>query len=119
MAFFLRILLVLIPILALFLWLRWRMKRDLDEATREVEFRRLWTGALVLVVAMLLTGLGLRFFDDASGDTDLVYVPARVEDGKVIPGHYVPKEEAGGEKPESGAEPPVGESGGGDGAPAR
>lgn len=94
MAFFLRLMLILIPIVALLLWIRWRMKRDLDEETRRIEFKRFRIGLASLLVALLATGLGLRFFDDGAGDVDSVYVPARVEDGKVIPGYYIPKEEA-------------------------
>lgn len=93
MAFFLRLMLILIPIVGLLLWIRWRMKRDLDEEIRLVEFRRFRIGMGVLLAAMLATGLGLRFFDDGAGDVDSVYVPARVEDGKVIPGYYIPKED--------------------------
>lgn len=89
----LRILLVLIPIIALLLWLRWRVKQDLDEETQQLEFKRLCVGMAVLVLALFATGLGLRFFDDSSGDVDQVYVPARVEDGKVVPGKFVPRDE--------------------------
>jgi len=94
MAIFLRLMLILIPIAALLLWLRWRMKRDLDEETRNAEFKRLRIGLTVLVVVTLAAGLGLRFIDDGAGDVDSTYVPARVEDGKVIPGYYIPKDDA-------------------------
>lgn len=97
MAVFLRIMLVLIPVLALVLWIRWRMKRDLDAETREAEFRNLRVGMVVLLLALVATGIGLRFFDNGGGAVDQVYVPARVEDGKLIPGHYISKEEAEGE----------------------
>ncbi len=91
MAVLLRVLLFLIPFAALFLWLRWRSKRDLSDEIREQEFRKLRIGVLLLVVALLGCGLGLRFFTEQPGNVDGVYVPARVENGKVIPGHYVPK----------------------------
>ena len=105
MAFFLRLMLILIPIAGLLMWIRWRMKRDLDEETRQVEFRRFRIGLTVLLVVTLATGLGLRFLDDGAGEIDSIYVPARVEDGKVIPGYYIPKDEAdkkGADKPNSG-----------------
>ena len=104
MAIFLRIMLLLIPIFGLLLWIRWRMKRDLDEETREVEFRRLRIGMTVLVLTTLAAGLGLRFFDDGAGEVDSIYVPARVENGKVIPGYFIPKkplDEQNGKKPNS------------------
>ena len=110
MAIFLRFMLILIPIVALLLWMRWRMKRDLDEETRKAEFKRLQVGMTVLVVATLATGLGLRFFDDGAGDVDSIYVPARVEDGKLIPGYYIPKDEADKQDTEK---PNPGDGGGG------
>lgn len=94
MAVFLRLLLILIPIFGLLLWIRWRMKRDLDAETRRIEFKRLRIGLTALLVALLATGLGMRFSDDGAGNIDSVYVPARVEDGKLIPGYYIPKEDA-------------------------
>lgn len=93
MAFFLRLMLIIIPIVGLLMWIRWRMKRDLDEETRRIEFKRFRIGLSALLVATLATGIGLRFFDDGAGDVDSIYVPARVEDGKVIPGYYIPKDE--------------------------
>lgn len=94
MAVALRILLVLLPIAALLLWLRWRSKRDLGEEVREVEAKRLRVGMTVLTVLLLLTGLSFRFLDNTSGNVDEVYVPARVENGVLIPGKFVPREEA-------------------------
>ncbi len=112
MAILLRAMLILIPIFGLFLWIRWRMKRDLDEETREVEFRRLQIGMTVLVLATLATGLGLRFFDDDVGEIDSIYVPDRIENGKVIPGYYIPKDSA---DEKDGKKPKSDESGGGPG----
>lgn len=118
MAVLLRILLILIPIMALFLWLRWRVKRDLDEETREIEFRRLRAGFVALVVALFAVGLGIRFLDETSGDVDQVYVPARVENGVLIPGRFVSKDEAEAQSsaPEQETEKEDPPSGGGDGA---
>lgn len=104
MVIFLRVMLILIPIFGLLLWIRWRMKRDLDEETRKAEFKHLQIGMVVLVLTTLATGLGLRFFDDDVGEIDSIYVPDRIENGKVIPGYYIPKESAGekdGEQAES------------------
>lgn len=115
MAFFLRLMLILIPIIGLLMWIRWRMKRDLDEKTRQVEFKRFRIGLTVLLVVTLATGLGLRFLDEGAGDVDSVYVPARVEDGKVIPGYYIPKDDA--EKKDTD-KPKSGDPDGGSGAAA-
>lgn len=90
-----RLILLLIPIVALVLWLRWRSKRDLDDEAREAELKIIKRWGVVLVIALIGAGFGFRFLDDNSGDTDMVYVPARVDaEGTLIPGHYVSKEEA-------------------------
>jgi len=103
MVIFLRVMLILIPIFGLLLWIRWRMKRDLDEETRKAEFRHLQIGITVLVLATLATGMSLRFFEDDVGDIDSIYVPDRIENGKVIPGYFIPKkvDERDDEKPAS------------------
>ena len=100
MVVMLRVLLVLLPVVALILWLRWRHKRDLGDEVRELEAKRLRVGMTILTVALLLTGLGFRFLDDTSGDVDEVYVPARVENGVLIPGKFVPKDQVPEEVPE-------------------
>lgn len=100
MAVVLRILLVLLPIMALILWLRWRAKRDLGEEIRELEVKRLRVGMSILTAALLLTGLAFRFLDDTSGEIDQVYVPARMENGVLIPGKFVPRDEVEEEKSE-------------------
>lgn len=104
MAIVIRIILVLLPVIALILWLRWRSKRDLGEEIREIEARRLRIGMTVLTVMLLLTGLAFRFMDGTSGEVDQVYVPARVENGVLIPGKFVPKDEAPKEAPEEDGE---------------
>lgn len=96
MALVFRIVLLLLPIVALVLWLRWRSKNDLDEAAQDLELKRFRIGLGLLAAAMLLAGLGLRFTDDGSGSTDSVYIPPHVEDGKVVPGRFVPKDEVEG-----------------------
>lgn len=95
----LRIILVLLPIVALFLWLRWRAAKgtDAEDESQTAEMKQFRIGAAVIVSLAILAGLGLRYFDDSSGETDLAYVPPHVENGKVVPGHFVPKEPAVGD----------------------
>lgn len=112
MAVVLRILVVLLPVIALILWLRWRSKRDLGDEVRELEAKRLRVGMTILTVALLLTGLGFRFLDDTSGNVDEVYVPARVENGVLIPGKFVPKDQV----PEESSEKDSDDGSGGAGA---
>lgn len=111
MAILFRILLVLIPIVAVIFWLRWRASENLDEEERELELRRLRMVLVALVLALFGVGLGFRTMDDSTGDVDQVYVPARVEDGKVVPGRFVPRDEVESEKEETA--PSDGEGGGG------
>jgi len=113
MAAVIRILLVLLPIAALLLWLRWRSKRDLGEEIREMEARRLRIGMTVLTVALLLSGLAIRFLDDRSGNADQIYIPDRVENGVLIPGKFVPRDEV----PEDTPDPTDEESDYGSGEP--
>jgi len=42
--------------------------------------------AVVAIVAMLLV-----YWSSESGDGNQTYVPARIEDGRVIPGHAAPR----------------------------
>lgn len=93
MLIFLRIMLLVLPILAVVLWLRWRSKRSIEDVDIELEAKRFRIGIGALLVAMVFVGLSLRVFDDGAGDTDSVYVPPHVVDGKVVPGKFVPKED--------------------------
>ncbi|WP_262696107.1 hypothetical protein [Kordiimonas aquimaris] len=93
MLVFLRIMLLILPILAVALWLRWRSKQSMEDADLQLEAKRFRIGVGFLLVAMVLTGLSLRVFDDGAGDTDSVYVPPHVVDGEVVPGKFVPKDD--------------------------
>lgn len=94
MVIFLRIMLLLLPIIAVVLWLRWRAKQKNDDADLQKELKRFKVAMAVILAAIVCVGLSLRVFDDSSGDTDTVYIPPHVVDGKVVPGRFVPKEEA-------------------------
>ncbi len=92
MVIFLRILLVLLPIILLVVWVRWRSKVNKGGEIPESEIKSLRRTLAVLVVTIIGVGIGLKLSDE-SGDVDGVYVPARVEDGKLIPGYFKPQEE--------------------------
>lgn len=95
MLIFLRIMLLLLPVVALVLWLRWRAKQVSDDTIDvKKELRRFRITLGVLIAAMLMVGISLRVFDDGAGNTDSVYVPPHVVDGEVVPGRFVPKDEA-------------------------
>lgn len=88
----LRIIMLLLPMVALLMWLRWRSKRGLEAEDLAFEQRRLRNGLLAVAASFLVAGLLLRVFDPDVGDTDSVYIPARVVDGELIPGQFVPKD---------------------------
>ena len=61
-----------------------------DEAREE---RRAWVfiASLVVIIGGVLTALLLT---SRGGDRDQIYIPPRVEDGRVVPGRFVDPEEA-------------------------
>jgi len=101
-----RILLLLVPVIGLVLWLRWRAKKKAGDEIGEDDIKKLRQGLIGLVILLLVAAIGIRL-TDTSGGTSGRYVPARVENGKTIPGHFVddePKEEAEEEKPKESNE---------------
>lgn len=110
MAIVLRLILLLAPILLLVMWLRWRMKRDRSEEDLDAELYRLRLGIGILVALALAAGIGLRLFDEGSGGPKMKYIPARTENGEVVPGGYVPEKE-------DTEDPQRGEEGGQNGGP--
>lgn len=89
MVILLRILLVLLPIILLGVWIRWRSKVNKGGEIPESEVKSLRRTLIVLVLTIVGVGAGLKLSDE-SGDVDGTYVPARVEDGKLIPGYFKP-----------------------------
>lgn len=93
MVIVLRIIMLLLPLVALLMWLRWRAKRGLEPEDLVLEQRKLRNGLLAVVLSFLAAGLLLRVFDPDVGDTDSVYIPAHEVDGKLVPGRFVPKDQ--------------------------
>lgn len=89
----LRIVLLLLPLVALLLWLRWRLKKDRDEEELARELSRLRRTLVVIVLAAVVAVLGLRFSDEEAGDPRTKYIPPHTENGQVVPGRFVPIEE--------------------------
>jgi len=89
-AAFLRIVLLLLPLVAMGMWLRWRIANRGDEAELQQEFKRLRKTLVVLIVLMLMSVLGLWLSNDERGQPGLKYIPPHSENGKVVPGHFVP-----------------------------
>lgn len=92
MAILFRILLLLAPVVALILWLRWRAKKKSEGGVTDEDVKGLQKGLIVIVLLVLAGGIGIRM-TDTSGSEDGRYVPARVENGKLIPGRFVDDDE--------------------------
>lgn len=55
-----------------------------------------WPMQILLIAGGTVTLLGFVFFAFNSGEGgDTVYIPAHIEDGKVISGRFIPADEAG------------------------
>ncbi|WP_417465069.1 hypothetical protein [Kordiimonas sp.] len=97
----LRIALLLMPLVAVIFWLRWRLKKDQTEEERQQDISRLQKTLGVLVLVALVAGVCLRLLDDRTGDARTRYIPPHSEDGKVVPGRFVSDDD---EEPEEGQE---------------
>jgi hypothetical protein len=89
-----RILLLLAPIVLLIIWLVKRSKHTKQEDGIDVDIigaRRILLSLLSLVIFIAAV---LYFTENDRGDPGQIYVPARVEDGKVIPGYFKNEEDA-------------------------
>ncbi|MCK0068564.1 hypothetical protein [Kordiimonas laminariae] len=89
MAIFIRILLLILPVVLVLLWVRWRIKKNSEEGLSDKDAKQLRIGLISVIIGLVVAGIGLRFTDD-SGDVDKVYVPAYMENGKLVPGGFLP-----------------------------
>ena len=89
MALVIRILLLLLPVVLVLLWVRWRMKKNSEEGLTDKDAKQLRLGLVSVIIGLVLAGVGLRFTDDSS-DANKVYVPAYMENGKLVPGGFLP-----------------------------
>ncbi|PCI61111.1 MAG: hypothetical protein COB37_08670 [Kordiimonadales bacterium] len=91
MAILIRILLLLLPMVGLIMWLRWRARRKAGEEISDGEYLRLQITLGGIAVMLLVAGLSLKFIGD-SGAAGQVYVPAKIVDGQLIEGHFIDPE---------------------------
>jgi hypothetical protein len=87
------LILVLVPMMAVLYWLRWRLKKDRseEELVEDIQDLRRW-----LVVAFVVTaaaGFTLYLTDDRKGEARMKYIPPYEQDGVIVPGHFVPMDE--------------------------
>ncbi|NVJ98570.1 MAG: hypothetical protein HWE25_10485 [Alphaproteobacteria bacterium] len=89
----LRIVLLLAPLVAVIMWLRWRVREDRTEEELQADFAKMRMWLVAMLGITLLAALGLRFMDDGTGDARTKYIPPHTEDGVVVPGRFVPADE--------------------------
>lgn len=78
----------LLPFLLFFIW-RWQSGAE-EKLTATPALRLAFAGAALAVIAMIVMVLIDSSFAGHEGDR---YVPPRVVDGRVVPGHFVSREE--------------------------
>ena len=82
------IILFLLPFVLYFLWLGFQRRKEAEQAIA--------TGRHYLVVGALglaLAVAGFVYFTDFEGaDPEAFYVPPVYKDGKLVPGHFAPRE---------------------------
>lgn len=88
MVILIRVLLLLLPVVGLLFWIRARARKNAGGEMSDEDVRHLRFGLIGLVVLILVAGIGIRMTEN-SGTEGEFYVPARVENGKTIPGHFV------------------------------
>lgn len=90
----LRILLLVTPLLALVLWLKHRAKSDRSPEELDQDVKSLNIRLGVLVIVMLGIVLALYVLDDRRAPAGQVYIPPHMENGVLVQGRFVDKEEA-------------------------
>lgn len=93
-AIIIRLVLFLVPIVALLLWIRKRGKAaethpdgDHDEITADQ--RQILVRAAVIVALVAIMAVMLNIFDPTKDRADKVFIPPHVVDGEVVPGRFV------------------------------
>ena len=92
MAVLLRLLLLLLPIVALLAFIRHRMKDDLSEEEQEQEIEKLRRTLTGLAASFALVAFSLYFLTD-TGAPGTCYISPKTVDGKVVSGRYVAEDD--------------------------
>lgn len=91
MSIVLRLVLILVPVIGLVFWIRWRARKKAGEEITDADTRRMQLGLIGLIVLLLVTAFAIRMADTGGSPTGR-FVPAHVENGVTIPGHFVDDE---------------------------
>lgn len=90
MVIVIRIILLLLPVVMLIFWLRWRAQKNAEGDIDEGDVRFLRVGLIAFALMLLAFGLSLRFSEDTAVKGG-IYVPAHMENGVLIPAHFEAK----------------------------
>ena len=93
-----RLILVLVPMMAIIYWLRWRLKKDRTDEELVEDIRDLRRWLIVAFVVTFTAGLTLYMTDDRKGEARMKYIPPVEKDGVIVPGHFVPVDDEKKEK---------------------
>lgn len=91
-----RILLLLLPIIGVIYFLRWRYRvKASGEDPNDEDIKNVRAIMITVLVSIIMLGLLLRFADTSSSDRETTYIPPHMVDGELVPGEFVDSEEAG------------------------
>lgn len=89
-----RLILLAAPVVLLIVWLRYRTAHNRQDADLNREIIRGRRILLAALIAMFAAVLMLYFDKDDRGHAHTRYVPPHIEDGRLVPGRFVPVEPA-------------------------
>ena len=88
MMIILRILLFLLPLIAVVIWLRARAKMANNPDALADDVRKMKIGVLLLMAGAMTAAVLLYVFDEDKAPSGSQYSPARMENGKLVPGSF-------------------------------
>jgi flagellar basal body-associated protein FliL len=83
-----RILLVLAPVVLLVMWLMRKAKTGKSNKELARDIKEIRKVLLVVLGTVAFIAVALYSTEDKQGSPEQIYVPARVKDGKLVPGYF-------------------------------
>ena len=89
-----RIILLILPLVLVLYYLRRRylMKKSGQEVSNE-DLKTARVILLAVIGSLLVLVVTFSYFDTKSTQKDKIYIPPEVVDGKVVPGHFIDKDD--------------------------
>ncbi len=92
-ALLIRLLLLLLPFLLFFLWLRLMKNKKQADGTLDPQTERKIRVISIVGLIAFVAGMAYIIFTVDESTRDKIYVPPHTVDGKVVPGHFEEKPE--------------------------